>query len=149
MQTMIDRESRNKLAELIRSLVAGIITNDEFEDALPQSKDDAVWEVFHHGVWCLYSDMKEYKLRGKEALSNEERSVVARWILFLKSDIEYKWPSASFRDRFLNSISFGAFGQSTLEKWQEHGELAYWPFTDIAQYNKTKLSKGYLGAKNT
>lgn len=146
---MIDRESRNKLAELIRSLAAGVISNDEFEDALPQSKDDAVLEIFHHGAWCLYSDMKEYKLKGKEVLSDQERSVVARWILFLKSDIEYQWPSASFRDRLLNSISLGVFGQSTLEKWQEHGELACWPFTDSVQYNKAKLGNGYLGAKTT
>jgi len=94
---MIDRNARNKLAELIRSLVTGRITNDELEDALPASTDDAVWEVFHNGAWCLYSDLKEYKLRGKDALLPEDKSVVARWVLFLKSDYEYKWPSVCFR----------------------------------------------------
>lgn len=34
---MIDREARNKLAELMRSLSSGLITNDEFEDELPKS----------------------------------------------------------------------------------------------------------------
>jgi hypothetical protein len=146
---MIDRNARNKLSELIRSLAVGNITNDEFEDALPNSTDDAVWEVFHHGAWCLYSDMKEYKLRGKDALSPEDKSMVARWVLFLKSDYEYQWPSASFREVFLKSISLGFFGQSTLEKWKEHGDVSYWPFVSSIQFNEAKQGKGYLGAKNT
>ncbi|MBU2709254.1 hypothetical protein KCM76_24880 [Zooshikella marina] len=146
---MIDRDARNKLSELIRSLSAGIITNDEFEDALPHSKDAAVWEVFSHGAWCLYSDLKEYKLKGKDALAEDDRSIVARWILFLKSDNEYTWPSASFREQFLKTISLGVFGQSTLDKWHEHGDVSSWPFTSINQLNEAKLGKGYLGTKNT
>ena len=145
---MIDREARDKLAELIRSLVAGNITNDEFENTLPDSTDDAVWEVFHNGAWCLYCDMKEYKLKGKDALSQEDKSIVARWVLFLKSDYEYKWPSASFREAFLKSISLGIFGQSTLDKWKEYGDVSYWPFVNANQFNRAKQGKGYLGANN-
>ena len=146
---MIDRSARNKLAELIRSLVSGSITNDQFEDALPNSTDDAVWEVFHSGAWHLYSDMKEYKLRGEDLLSSDEKSMVARWILFLKSDYEYKWPSATFREAFLKSVTFGFFGQSTLDKWEEYGDVSYWPFESSNQFNEAKKGKGYLGAKNT
>ena len=125
---MIDRTSRNRLAELIRSLSSGQISNDEFEDLIPESDDDAIRQVFSHGAWCLYSDMKEYKLRGKDALSNETKSIVARWVLFLKTDIEYNWPSTTFKEDFLKCISLGFFGQSTLDKWQEYGEvsLLFW-----------------------
>jgi len=116
---MIDRSARNRLAELIRSLVSGSITNDEFEDRVPESNDRVVTEVFYHGAWCLYSDMKEYKLKGKDVLSKEDKSIVARWILFLKSENEYEWPSASFKEAFLKSITLGVFGHNTLDKWQE------------------------------
>lgn len=146
---MIDREARNKLAELMRSLVAGAITNDEFEDALPNSPDDAVWEVFHKGAWCLYSDLKAHKLKGEHALPDADKSVVARWILFLKSDYEYGWPSSSFREAFLKSVSLGLFGQSTLDKWKAYGDVSYWPFVDRNQFNEAKKGKGYLGASNT
>ncbi|WP_213999725.1 hypothetical protein [Arsukibacterium sp.] len=146
---MIDREARNRLAELIRALASGRITNDEFEDALPLSEDNAVKEVFHHGAWCLYSDMKEYRLKGKDALSTEERSLVARWILFLKSDYEYEWPSASFREHVLKLVSLGIFGQSTLDKWQASGDVSYWPFLGSEQFQEAKHAKGYLGAGST
>ena len=54
---MIDREARTKLAELIRHLVAGIITNDEFDDRRPNSTDLAIRDVFYWGAWHLYSDV--------------------------------------------------------------------------------------------
>ncbi len=49
---MIDREARTKLAELIRHLVAGMITNDEFDDRRPNSTELAIREVFigAHGI---------------------------------------------------------------------------------------------------
>ena len=146
---MIDRSARNRLAELIRSLVSGSITNDEFEDRLPESNDKAVSEIFHHGAWFLYSDMKEYKLKGKDVLSQEDKSIVARWILFLKSEYEYEWPSASFEEAFLKSITLGVFGKNTLDKWQEHGDVLSWPFKNNCQFTNAKFAKGYLGAKNT
>jgi hypothetical protein len=34
---MIDRKSRDSLAELMRHLIAGVITNDEFESRRPES----------------------------------------------------------------------------------------------------------------
>ena len=57
---MIDRLAHRHLAGGIRHLVAGHITNDEFEDKwfapTVRSKDPAVREIFA-GVWMLYSDL--------------------------------------------------------------------------------------------
>ena len=80
---MIDREARTELAELIRHLVAGLITNEEFGDRVPSSTEDpAVFEVFFGGAWHLYSDLREYYLKGKHRLPRDLRREVARWILF-------------------------------------------------------------------
>ena len=109
---MIDREARNTLAELIRSLSSGLITNDEFENAIPNSMDDAIMEVFSNGAWCLYSDMKEYKLKGKDALTEDDRSMVARWVLFLKTDFEYfEEPVKTFEElvQFSKTTNFPYF----------------------------------------
>lgn len=144
---MIDRDARNRLAGLIRSLVSGKITNDEFEECLPESKDNAIAKVFYYGPWRLYSDMKAYKLKGKDAITREDRSIVARWILFLKSDDEYEWPSASFKEIFLKLVTLGKFGQSTIDKWHAHGDVLHWPFKNNCQFNNAKLGKGYLGTK--
>ncbi len=52
---MIDIENRNRIAELIGSLSSGLISNDEFEGALPESDDSAISEIFFHGAWYLCS----------------------------------------------------------------------------------------------
>src|SRR5436190_16244886 len=92
---MVDRKARSRFAESIRALVAGQITNDEFEDLrLPtlDTSDPAIVAIFDEGVWRLYSDLHEHRLRGKYALSRKNTSDVARWILFLRTDLPYEWP---------------------------------------------------------
>src|SRR6266516_3898150 len=60
---MIDRNARNRLAEGIRHLAAGTITNDGFEErALSSSTDPAVHAVFFGGPWFLYHDLMRYRL---------------------------------------------------------------------------------------
>ena len=49
-QKMIDRESRDILAESFRHLIAGQISNDQFEDRLRKSEDAGVNEVFFCGA---------------------------------------------------------------------------------------------------
>jgi hypothetical protein len=49
-EAMIDTHARTRFAGLIRQLAAGLVTNDQFEDHLPQSNDPAVHEVYFAGV---------------------------------------------------------------------------------------------------
>jgi hypothetical protein len=142
---MIDRESRNKLAELLRGLASGALTNDQFEDSIPHSNDRAIMEVFDKGGWLLYSDMKEYRLKGKDALSEKEKKEVARWVLFLKSEYEYKWPNIPFNQRLLHSITFGVLGTSTQKAWSQFGEVEAWPFRSSQELSIAKGKHGYLG----
>jgi hypothetical protein len=83
-----------EFAALLRRFYNGRITNDELEDAswpLVQ-RDHAVAEIFKLGAWSSYSDNREYRLVGRDALSRDGRREVARWILFLKTDKAYVWP---------------------------------------------------------
>lgn len=146
---MIDRKSRDKLAESIRFFAAGQITNDEFENSIPESDDEAIARIFHEGVWFLYDDLKEYKLIGKDQLSKADKSIIARWVLFLKTDFEYQWPSLGFKKWFINKITFGLVGQSELELCKEAGNLEVWPFLHGEQLQEAKQGYGYLGIKNT
>ncbi len=62
---MIDTHARSQLAEAIRALVSGAISNDEFEARVPSSGDDpAIAEVFGQGAWMLYSDLHTHRLSG-------------------------------------------------------------------------------------
>ena len=90
---MVDRSSRRQLAALLRQLAAGRMTNDEFERREPlESADPAIQAICSDGAWFLYDDLHEHRLIGKYRLDGRLRSDVARWVLFLETDIEYQWP---------------------------------------------------------
>ncbi|WP_428740105.1 hypothetical protein, partial [Sulfurimonas sp.] len=101
---MVDLSTRTEFAEQIRHLVSGQISNDEFEDRLPESKDKAIREIFWNGVWGLYDDLKEHKLRGPFRIDKKYRGDIARWILFLKSDLEYEWPPYPPKPQIINIL---------------------------------------------
>lgn len=146
---MIDRTSRNQLAELIRSLATGDITNDQFEDALPVSEDRAIDEVYSNGAWRLYSDLHEHKLKDKYALTKEDIHLISRWILFLKSNYEYEWPVITTREKLLSLFTCGIWRKRMQAKWGETGDINYWPFVNEAQFEAAKHEKGYLGFGNS
>lgn len=96
---MIDRESRIILANNVKMLIEGEVTNDAFDDLehLCRSNDlaiAAVWTYCH----CLYSSatLFPYRLTGRHRPANEVRLIVNRCIAFLNSDCEYTWSSIPF-----------------------------------------------------
>jgi hypothetical protein len=149
---VIDRQARNRLAEGIRHLSAGLITNADFEDrVLSRSSDAAVQAVFLGGPWFLYHDIASYRLRGPHRLSPAVRREAARWILFLKSDLPYEWPVES-RDiagvtlrLVLNLLTFGALARHVQRRFAKHGEVEVWPFIRRSDYEAALKNPPYLG----
>jgi len=140
---MIDRVARNRLAENIRALANGLITNDEFEDRVPLSEDVAINEIFLSGAWLLYCDMSTYTLTGKHKLSATSKKEVARWVLFLKSNIEYKWPPRRFTDLLLATFTLGLWLKVVERKLLKAGDLNAWPFLDKRQLEISKTGSAY------
>ncbi|MDR2690346.1 MAG: hypothetical protein LBB76_11400 [Azoarcus sp.] len=97
---MIDRESRDALAQALRHYVAGLITNDDLDDivvtVLCDARSDRGVVAVAEMAWTLYDDLHKHRATGKHALDKEGRHEVARWIAFLYSDEEYFWPEFSF-----------------------------------------------------
>ena len=122
-----------------------MISNDTFEKSIPPSEDKAINEVFCNGGWRLYSDMKEYKLKGNDALEQLVKKEVARWVLFLKSNEEYSWPNVSALQRVLHTVSFGLLGTSYAKVWASSGDVEVWPFLKVAHFTKARAEHGYLG----
>jgi hypothetical protein len=136
---MVDRDARDRFAELLRHLVAGQITNDDFATRLPLSSGDpAVNQIFWNGAWLLYDDLREYRLVGSYRLPREPRREVARWILFLKSDLTYEWPRLlgyfRFPWYFLNVLSLGLLGFFVRRRLLHGGNLDVWPFYRESDY---------------
>ena len=90
---MIVRAERDFLAEQIRRLVEGQITNDEFFRARPDKfEDTGVAEIWMY-VDSFLSDASCYRLTGRNALPQDVVEKIQRCIIFLRSDMDYAWPS--------------------------------------------------------
>jgi len=98
---MIDQSVNTKLrrefAIILRALVVGNITNNEFErrcnelDERHKKRDVAVDRIFSD-AWICYCDLRTHRLRGIWALSPEAQRYFARCLLFLRTDQPYTWP---------------------------------------------------------
>ncbi|MGA2279711.1 MAG: hypothetical protein ABSG80_05350 [Verrucomicrobiota bacterium] len=145
---MIDAPARTKFSELIRGLVAGRLTNDEFEDAIPRSLDVAIHEVYFTGIWGLYSDLHEYRLTGKDAVPRQARPDIARCILFLKSGLPYEWPRLG-RLSFLlllvaTLLTLGIANRIYLRWFSRQGDIHVWPFIRRSDYDSALTHPPYL-----
>jgi hypothetical protein len=150
---MIDRQARNELAESIRALVSGQVSNDEFEERVPfrRTGDPALAEIFSKGAWCLYSDLSEYRLSGKHRLSAQAKSEVARWILFLKSDFPYEWPRPGFGKMLglliANAVTLGVANAFYARRFRACGDAEVWPFLRRADYETALEQPVYLAGQ--
>jgi hypothetical protein len=146
---MIDRTARNTLASALRALASGQITNDQFEDRLAQeSADLAVREVFLSGAWFLYDDLHEHRLVGRYRPSPEGRTEIARWVLFLRTDLEYEWPATAGLPAFLWFLAIvGTLGLALPLRrrlYRRSGDPTVWPFHSRAQYEAALKNPVYL-----
>lgn len=145
---MIDRDSRRTICELLRHLAAGQISNDQFEDRLPGRSDDAAIFEIRHQAWFFYSDLREYRFVGNDRLSDEHRREIARWILFLQSDLEYEWPRLAW---YLypvllvgNLFTLGWLGQAFTRRFKRSGDFDVWPFIRRSDYERALSEPKYL-----
>lgn len=135
----IDITSRRAAASLLRQFASGRLTNDEFEDRWPESRDPALSAV-REAAWFLYSDLRTYKLTGANRLPFAVRRQVARWALFLHSDLAYEWPVASRTETLARSIAgLLTMGVAT-RLWKTALQVAedadVWPFIRRVDYRR-------------
>lgn len=148
---MIDRVARDKLAEKVRHFVAGLSDNFEFDDAVwsIRTKDRGVVRV-REAMWHVYDDLKRHKLKGKWALTEKQKEVVYRFIVFLKSDSEYRWPTRLSSNPFVRLLlgltTFGIGLRYLDKKWEAHGAPDVWPFLTEEEFNEAKRNPVYLAA---
>ena len=85
----MDRDSRTACAALLRRLMIGQLTGDEFECAVDElgSSDPGIRAV-RTQAWACYSEGEPVDRDFARAV----RQDIARSILFLQSDAEYLWP---------------------------------------------------------
>lgn len=109
---MVDRQARDKMAELLRQVTSGTISMGQFVECIPKESEDPVilataglWNRFYallyrretfrrvhqnqtNGVdeQCL-----DCKFEGEHSLTKKQLYIIERVILFLHTDLEYEW----------------------------------------------------------
>jgi hypothetical protein len=172
---MIDHKKRKQLALHLR-LADGITSNDEFENnILDEVTNDWLPEQFYRSkeaktgdtsilpiveASCtLYDDTRNHKLRKSDPLKPEAMKQIARIILSLHSDQEYKWPYFDIKspiDRFslkdfLLLMTLGKHyrdrrrAQLTgYKSFKKEGDFDYWPFFKKAAYERQLSLQPFL-----
>jgi len=138
---MMDRDARDRLAQAIRALAAGLITNDQFEGkrfSRIKTADLAISEIYQAGACCLYPDEDDIRLKGEHALSREGRAHVARWVFFLKTDLPYEWPTLNVPKMIVlsvaNLVTLGLANRLYSNWSDKQGEVDVWPFIRHSDY---------------
>ncbi|WP_442485415.1 hypothetical protein [Aeoliella sp. SH292] len=94
---MVDTELRLRLAQDMRLLVTGRLSNDDFDDSYydyyRDSKDPAV-RVIGEFCWALYSSdvLWPYYLKGWHEIGRETKRTATYAFLFLHTNREYGYP---------------------------------------------------------
>ena len=136
---MIDRNSRNTLAEVLRHYVSGLVTNDDLDDVEVDWRDRGAVAVKGR-AWSLYSDNYQHRAIEKHYLQKPAREEIGHWILFLHSDLEYMWPDYSFvqtYNRPFNILTLGWWELQKKKKFDEFmaaGDFSVWPFLSKQDY---------------
>ena len=174
---MVDTNRRKKLALHLRQLSTRQISNDEFEERvtedvtygwLPEQyyrakeskTDDLVIRPILEFSWCLYNDTYNHKLTSKHKLSDDQNKEIARFILFLHSDLEYDWTYVdltnpvirfSFTDILKSIITLGQHyrdlnlqREEEFELMKKTGDFELWPFKTRTEYEQKLTRQPFL-----
>jgi hypothetical protein len=143
---MIDREARAQLARDLMRVAAGHITSDELEERFFSlaTSDRAVKEI--GGLWSMdLSDLHARRFRGKDALPKKTKHELARSILFLKTELEYEWPSyglAEVVNRLLGLASHGVWTAllALVRRFESRPTLdkSAWPFRTTDELDRAR-----------
>jgi hypothetical protein len=137
---VVDRDARDKAAAILRHFISGQITNFKFEGELPSSNDPVI-SAIEDSMWFFYDDLTKHKMKGDWALPKQTKEIMARWIMFLYTDEEYKWPE--FPHAGVRPLKHGWLSRLLGKAREEQmfmGSGAYnvWPFFNKESYKNAK-----------
>lgn len=151
---MIDRAARERAIACIRAFLAGKLTGRELRELYPRTGDRGVNAIYGNELSLLESGMGRNVLAEAERNSQDLRRRAARWVLFLKSDLEYEWPAwPPVHPIVLAVFAFFTLGRSSTlwrERYKRSGDLALWPFIregDVEAAVRQHTAGGELGSQ--
>lgn len=150
---MIDRQNRDALEHLLAFFAQGTIPTAKFREKLEQSVSEVKTE--DNAIQAIVAEA--YSFSAGWTGSVRDRLEIARWLLFLRSNLEYEWPIhavARWDDkvqlggiwyRALNLLTAGGFHSrrrdQLVELEQHSGERGRWPFFRESDFEEAIAKK--------
>jgi hypothetical protein len=133
---LINRQNRDVGATILRELLDGRITNEEFVTKFPRNCADPALNAVFYFAWGQFSDLRVHTLSGRDTPAPERRAVLERCYLFLRSDLEFEWPmpKPSIRKGLLQMLGLRRRLSASEEDYKSKGEFDVWPFIRISDY---------------
>ena len=132
---MVNRDKRSAAADLIQRLLDGKLPGDTFLDEFPRDRNDRALPAVYERLWFYFDDRRTQLLSRDDPGYDRPRELLERCRDFLRTDLEYDWPS-TFRAP-LSLILLRLFGtraaaknleRREAEKLTQFGDLEEWPF---------------------
>jgi len=142
----VNRAARDAFSDTLWAFFASEIDNETFYGSLPAEADDACRAVWD-SMWVFFDDLSTHKLNGRHRLTEGEKTEIARWHLFLQTDLPYLWPDMPLaghdprlriRKWFapLTWIRPVSVSREQANAFLATGDHAYWPFVSAADYQR-------------
>jgi hypothetical protein len=127
---MIDRKVRDGLALALRRFAVGHLTRPELDQIVTAAEDspDAGVVAMCDEIYWTFLNLGPKRLVGKHRLDRLSRRNVARWVLFLRSEVSYEWKVRRGWD-LLKASSRG-------ETPYVGGDVSVWPFISPNQVER-------------
>ncbi len=130
-----------KYAQLVRHFYSGRLTNHEYElacDSILQDADQAINQIYCQ-LWTTYCDFREHRMGLKHGMTRDGRRLLARWIMFLKSERPYEYPIHGCFSPIVKWITLGLIRQPDPLTF---GDAEYWPYFDGPISKQISRSRG-------
>jgi hypothetical protein len=98
-------------------------------------------------AWMHYSDFREHRFVGKDALSPVAKELLQRCHLFLTTDLPFECPDPKFSlwKCILNLLSFRNAIRRREESWRNKGAFECWPFIRQSEYTLANAEESARG----
>lgn len=132
---MVNREKRDVAADSIQRVLDGELPGNRFLDEFPRDRMDPALGAIYERLWFCFDDRRPTLLRNDRAEYDRVRGLLERCRDFLRTSLEYDWPSkfrAPVSLLLLRLLGARAAARKIEERESESmasfGNVDEWPF---------------------
>ena len=142
----VDRSARICTCELLRQFNLGLVTFADLVQSFPESDDPvikAISDSLEQSFTTSFERDETCALQPPRRLARH----LARWIMFLKTDMPYSWPAIGapgVRPLQYSWLSRAIKMDFRQRQFMRAGDIRFWPFPDEYTFKTIRGQPTYL-----